>query len=398
MQPWRYVWGSHGDALGNAYEYTWAAAMLHAGRPLTVNQQTAWPFGDALGSTPHDPLFWWFTIGLSYLIGAIPALNLLSLLAIPLATWAMYRLALRITRHSAASLVAGVAFGCSTYLLQNSRGEPTLVQAWVFPVEALALVSVMARPRLLTVVAAGLATALAASVDFYYALFAAIVAVVLSGTWSVITLLEARRVPVRSLLGVAAAGAIALVAAGALYVGTFGDLKAQAGQIRRPANQLAVLAVMPLDFVLPPRYNPWFGEPRMQLVAKRLQRTGNLVDLAEVEQPLAVLVLAPLGLVLFLVAVVRRRARHRIAELGALVGVALAGLWLMVPPDASDVQAMLARSDLLELLAERGFVVARDLFAADEIAALAAECQRSWQDGAFREAGEILSLLLLGPE
>src|SRR5436305_11080349 len=164
VQPWRYVWGSHGDALGNAYEYTWAAAMLHAGRPLTVNQQTAWPFGDALGSTPHDPLFWWFTIGLSYLIGAIPALNLLSLFAIPLATWAMYRLALRITRHSAASLVAGVAFGCSTYLLQNSRGEPTLVQAWVFPVEALALVSVMARPRLLTVVAAGVATALAASV------------------------------------------------------------------------------------------------------------------------------------------------------------------------------------------------------------------------------------------
>lgn len=352
VQPWRYVWGSHGDALGNAYEYTWAAATLHAGQPLAINHQTAWPFGDALGSIPHDPLFWWVTIGLSYVIGAVSALNILSLIAIPLGSWVMYRLALRITSVPPAAFVAGIAFGCSTFVLQNTRGEPTLVQVWVFPLEVLALTSLLSRPRLLSVVAAGVAVAVAATVDFYYALFSAVVAMVFVGSWLALKLLLERRLPWQALAGAAAAAAIAAALSGALYVATFGSLKAQADQIRRPAAQLTVLGVTPLDFVLPARSNPWLGAPRMALVAERLQQTGSVVDLSEVEVALPILVLAPLGLIFLVrgIAPARRPVNDpRLVAAMALVAVSLIALWLMIPPDALSRRSLALQWDVYRI-------------------------------------------------
>jgi hypothetical protein len=351
IEPWRYVWGSHGDALGNAFEYTWASASVHAGQPLTVDHQLAWPFGDALGSLPRDPLFWWFTLGLSLLIGAVAALNIISLVAIPLATWTMYRLALKIVPVPPAAFVAGITYGCSSFVLQNTRGEPTLAQAWVFPLEALALINVLRHPRARPVIAAAAAVALAATVDFYYALFAALMATALSGSWLLLAYLERRRFPRKQVVGLLATGVLGFSLAATIYVGTFGNLQATAGQIRRPANQLTLLAAGPLDFVLPARYNPWLGALRSQYVANRLARTGVLVDLAEVLLPLPILLLAPAGMYLLLAALLRRRPASgwNPLEVGAITAVAVLALWLMVPPTALPRYSLALQWDIYKL-------------------------------------------------
>jgi hypothetical protein len=353
IQPGRYVWGSHGDALGNAAEWTWATSSILNGQPLTVDHQLAWPFGDALGSLPHEPLFRWVTLGASLVIGPVATLNLVSLIAIPLTSWVAYRLALWVTGSWPAAFVAGIAYGCSAYVLQNTRGEPTLAQAWVFPLAALALLMMLKRPRPLYIAFAAIAIVVAATTDFYFALFAAAMAIVLVLAWHALTAIQRRRVATSSLLAAVGAGAAAIAVVGVLYVTTSGNLQASVSNIHRPASQLDVLAVSATDLVLPARYNPWFGGPRSDLYNRKLAQGGAAVDLTEALLPLPVLVLAPIGLLLFLWALWRWRRRPGgaidIAAVGSLVAVALIGLWLLIPPDAVPRRSLSLEWDIYRL-------------------------------------------------
>ena len=174
IQPAAWVWGSHGDGLGNIVEFSWFVQALQQGRPWSVDPNLAIPFGENLGSLPHEPIYFWTQIAIGLVAGSVVALNLISMIAVPAAAWAMYRLVLWITRSPVAGFVSGIGFGCSSYVLINTRGEPTLAQVWIFPVVVLALLKMARRPSLWSAALVAISVTVAALVNFYYVLFIAL--------------------------------------------------------------------------------------------------------------------------------------------------------------------------------------------------------------------------------
>lgn len=327
--PASWVWGAHGDALGNAFEFTWFGEALLRHQPFAFDHAIAIPFGDNLGAQPHEPVFFVIAVVLSAAIGAVAALNLISLGALPLSAWVMFKLANRVVGSPAAAFFAGTAFGCSSFTLINSRGEPTLVQAWIFPLLAWVLLALVARPSLGQVLLTTSAVVVASMVNFYFALFIGLAAITLAAIRLLVEVIDSGALPVRTLTACVATGILSVSVSAVVYVGTLGNLAQRAGSIHRSGTDLAVLAASPLDFVLPPRNNPWFGHPRQARFEERHKNTGDYVDLAEMEIPVPVLALAPIGIALL----VWRRVRHG-KELAALLAVMALGLWLTVPPTA----------------------------------------------------------------
>jgi hypothetical protein len=332
-----WVWGSHGDALSNAYLFTWIVQSTREHAPVTFDRAIAIPFGDNMGALPHEPLFYWLQVHLSLLIGAVASLNLITFAALPAASWAMYRLALRLTASASGSFFAGVAFGCSSFILTNTRGEPTLVQIWIFPVVALALLHVLARPGPWSTLMAAGAVVVGATLNFYYSLFIALMCVAIVLTWVAATSVFQRRLPVTSIIAAGLGGLLGAAFAGLLYVHGTGDFRQTAAGIVRPEIQLALLAPEPIDLLLPSRFNPWFGTLSQHHFLERSHRLGVPIDLSQICVSVAAVALAALGLAV-LVAKARwlktdKLARHRV-ELLSILGVGALGLWLMVPPTA----------------------------------------------------------------
>jgi hypothetical protein len=337
VAPARWVWGSHGDALGNAFLFTWVDQAVLTGHSNSIDTQVAIPFGENLLALPHEPAFYWAQLLLAAAFGAVASLNLISFLAIPLTAWAMYRLCIYLTGSPLAAFFAGVAYGCSTFLLSNTRGEPTLAQVWIFPLAAWALLKVMAAPGKGTVVAAAIAVAASAVVNFYFTLFAALMCTVLVLAWNGAATIQTRRVTLLPLAASALAGFLGVVLTGLLYAGNLADLQQRAQATLRSTSQLADLAPGYLDFVLPSQWNPWFGGLATARFLASEASTGHF-GLSQMVTPAAVLVLAPFGIVLLFRGVFRSQSdsetTNRNLNLVALFCVGLLGLWLTVPPTA----------------------------------------------------------------
>lgn len=332
VAPGRWVWGGFGDALGNAFLFTWIDQAFHMGQPLPLNRNIAIPFGEDLGSLPHEPVFFAVELLVGRLFGAVAALNLITFAGGPLATWTMYRLLIFLNRSGPAAFCGGIAYGCSSFVLHNTYGEPTLVQIWIFPLAAWALLSALTRPRPLSVAVAAGAVALSATVNFYFSLFAALMCLTLVGGWLGLATLQHRRLPTWSLLAAAVAGASGAMIAGVLFVVTVGNLQRPAQNIQRPVANLQSLAPDPLDVILPTGWNPWMGAPGREHYLARLARTGEFFDLSEMSIPSPVLLLAPIG-ALLLLAGRPALARQRRLEIAALLLVGVLGAWLTVPPN-----------------------------------------------------------------
>jgi hypothetical protein len=335
--PWRWLWGGEGDGLGNAFLFTWINNAIRAGQPLSIDRSIAIPFGDPLGSMPHEPVYFGTQVMLGLLIGAVAALNVITFAAVPLSSWLMYRLALRLTTSPPAAFCVGIAFGCSSFVLIYTRGEPTLVQVWVFPLTALALLEALSRPRIRSAIAAAIAIGVCAMVNFYFSLFLALMCLVLVIAWLLAAILAERRLRLRSLVVVTIAGIVGAMIAGSVYLIALGNLQQRAAQISRGAARLNDLAPVPVDLVLPSRFNPWLGSLGEAHFEQRLRTTGLVVDLADMSIPIAMLVLAVAGLVSLGFAVNSwwgPTRTMRLLEFVSLSVVGLLGLVLMVPPRA----------------------------------------------------------------
>jgi hypothetical protein len=334
--PWQWLWGGQGDGLGNAFLFTWIDQTIRTGQPLSIDRTIAIPFGDHLGLLPHEPIYFGAQVLIGLLVGPVAALNLITFVAIPLSSWLMYRLALRLTSCPPAAFCAGVAFGCSSYVLIYTRGEVTLVQVWVFPLTALALLEALAHPRIRSAVLAAIAVALCAMVNFYYSLFLALMCSVLVGAWLLAAIVLTHRLHWRALAAAAVAGILGATIAGSIYIITLGNLQQRAAPINRDAGNLNVLGPVPLDFVLPSRFNPWLGALSESHFEQRLRSTGVVVDLADMSIPIVILALAAVGLMVFGLALYRWRGRRGLHSLEflSIFAVGLLGLWLTLPPRA----------------------------------------------------------------
>lgn len=335
--PWRWLWGGEGDGLGNAFLYTWIDDAIRAGQSLAIDPSIAIPFGDQLGSMPHEPLYFGAQVLLGLLIGPVGALNVITFAAVPLSSWLMYRLTLRLTTSPPAAFCTGIAFGCSSFVLIHTRGEATLVQVWVFPLTALALLEALHHPRTRSAIAAAIAIGLCAMVNFYFSLFLALMCLVLVVAWLLAAIIAEHRFRLRSLAVLSIAGTVGAMIAGSVYLITLGNLQQRAAPISRAAARLNDLAPVPVDFVLPSRFNPWVGSFGEAHFEQRLRATGLVVDLADMSIPIAMVVLAVAGLVILGFALYAWHGPSRtmhVFEFVSMSAVGLLGLVLTVPPRA----------------------------------------------------------------
>jgi hypothetical protein len=336
VAPNRWVWGSHGDALGNAFLFTWVDQAVLAGRSGSIDAQIAIPFGENLLALPHEPAFFWAQLLLAVMVGAVASLNLISFLAVPLTAWVMYRLTLHVTGSAPAAFFAGIAYGCSTFVLSNTRGEPTLVQVWIFPLAALALLKLQESPSRRAVIVAAIAVAASAAVNFYFTMFAALMCAVLVLSWNLAATVLTRRLTLRPLAASVVAGLLGVALTGLLYAGSLGNLQQRAQATLRPTTRLEDLAPGLLDFVLPSQWSPWLGGLATERFLAREASTGLHFGLSQMVIPAEVLVLVPFGLMLL----IRGRSwsendperMHRTLHLIALSCVGMLGLWLTIPP------------------------------------------------------------------
>jgi len=174
-------------------------------------------------------------------------------------------------------------------------------------------------------------------VNFYFSLFLALMCLVLVLAWLLAAILVEHRLRLRSLVVVSIAGTVGAMVAGSVYWITLGNLQQRAAPISRAAARLNDLAPVPVDFVLPSRFNPWVGSFGDAHFEERLRATGLFVDLADMSIPIAMVVLAVAGLVLLGFALYARRGplrTTRLFEILSVSAVGLLGLVLTVPPRA----------------------------------------------------------------
>lgn len=167
--------GGAGDNLTFVWNTWW---MQHA---LATGQSPLWtplifaPWGTSLALHTHAALPSLAGAALLPLAGsAVAATNVVVAVNLLLNFIASYALAFWQTRRRAAAAVAAVVFGCSPYVGAHLQGHFNLVAAWVLPLAALASLLVLERPTWWRVAGAGLAWGTLVYVDYYYAVFAAV--------------------------------------------------------------------------------------------------------------------------------------------------------------------------------------------------------------------------------
>jgi hypothetical protein len=97
----------------------WPHAIAHGHDPFVAN--VVWvPHGVDLAWVTSSPTLALVLTPVTETLGAVFSYNLAALAAPPLAAWATFLLARRLTRSTSASLVAGFLFGFSPYLISQS--------------------------------------------------------------------------------------------------------------------------------------------------------------------------------------------------------------------------------------------------------------------------------------
>jgi hypothetical protein len=162
-----------GDNLTFVWDVWWMRQALHSpdlsffrcpllfvpfGFDLTLHTHTALPA--LLGATVLGS------------VSVLAAQNLLLIGSLFLNGLAAYLLAFEVTGDRHGSLVAGLVFGGSPYVMAHLHGHFNLVAAWGLPLFALLLVRALARRSMLASAGAGLALVAVTYTDYYYVVYA----------------------------------------------------------------------------------------------------------------------------------------------------------------------------------------------------------------------------------
>ncbi|MHB8571545.1 MAG: hypothetical protein ACYDAY_01115 [Candidatus Dormibacteria bacterium] len=358
LHPGDYLLGGHGDSTATVFTFWWSLHAHSLGIPYFHDPFVGIPFGMDVGAIPKEPLYNAAETALTWVFGDIAAFNLLILLPVPLAAWGMFRLALRLSRSRIAGAFAALAYAFSPFFIgQILGGEATLAHAESFPWAALALLRLLDRPRPGRMLLAALAFAAGALFNFYYALFLAIMATVIVWIWGAVRL---GSLPVRSImrayLAAILTGVMALGLVGLVVYAAFGSQVTRASDFGHPPVNLLVVAPRLDEVTLPPRLSPLMGA----LGQRALDTAPRPLGYPAHDEPLyvseVVLVFAAAALLLVLTLLVRTAFTRLTGGVGllslvarppapltapaaaeplALVAVALVGLWLLVPPEAT---------------------------------------------------------------
>ena len=114
------------------------------------------------------------------LLGTPATFNLLTLASLALAGYTMFLLARRLTGDTAAAWLAGLAFGFSPFMNARAMEHFSLVQAAPIPLFILVFLRLVEKPSMSLAAVAGAVVAWAFVSDPYYAVYCALIAVLIA--------------------------------------------------------------------------------------------------------------------------------------------------------------------------------------------------------------------------
>ena len=166
-----------GDNVGFIWNVWWTRyALSHGLNPLS-SPLLLYPFGADLTLHTHTLLP---ALAVSFVKSPVLAQNLLIFAHLFLNFVCAYALALRETRHRGAAVLAGLLFGWSPYVAAHLNGHFNLIAAWVLPLAALVTLWANEGRGIRRGVLLGVVLGAIAYVDYYYFIYASLLAVLLT--------------------------------------------------------------------------------------------------------------------------------------------------------------------------------------------------------------------------
>jgi hypothetical protein len=161
-----------GDNLTFLWNFWWMRHAL-ASNAAGIFQTSFlfYPFGTSLALDTFTPLEAFIGATLLAPLSIITAQNVVLLASLALNGFCTYLLAWHVTKHRAASLVAGLVFAASPYIAAHLHGHFNLTSAWPLPLFALMWLRLVERPSVARAALAGLVLAATAYTDYYYVVY-----------------------------------------------------------------------------------------------------------------------------------------------------------------------------------------------------------------------------------
>ena len=185
LRPLAHVPGNPGDNFSFLWNLWWMRRVLAAGDLAFFHSGYLFhPFGVDVVNHPHTALQGALAATVLAPFSIIAAGNLLVLAAVLGNAVAAYALAIDLTGHRRAAILAGVAFGGSPYIGAHLLGHFDLLQAWVLPLFALLLRRALRSGSVTAAAGCGLTAAAAAYSAYYYVVYIGLLGVTYVAAWS----------------------------------------------------------------------------------------------------------------------------------------------------------------------------------------------------------------------
>ncbi|MFH1895949.1 MAG: hypothetical protein ABH814_00535 [bacterium] len=273
------VWGYMGDNWGSIWQAWWEKKAVLEGFDYRVSSLVGYPWGTNVAAGGVKEWLWWGPVkGLTFLVGEVPAFNLVSWLSFPAAGFTMYLLSkyvgCRMTDDrrknkrihptpdighlTLPAFIAGLIFSFSPYHFWQSYTHVSLGQIQWLPLYFLAFLYFWQKPCFKRGLLWGLGFAALVYSSFYYTYFVFLVSFFLLG----FKLLKSPKLlkTVSFWRGLAAFVAVSLLSllpvALSLFRGQVGG--AAGGVLHRDIQDLLSLSLRPWDFLIPaPNHFLW---------------------------------------------------------------------------------------------------------------------------------------------
>lgn len=231
-----------GDNITFVWNVWWVRYAVTHHLPLLSSPMLLYPFGADLTLHTHTLLP---ALAVSGVTNPAVAQNLLIAAHLFLNFACTYLLAWRETRAWASSIVAAAIFGWSPYLAAHLTGHFNLIAAWVLPLSALLARKAIGDSRLSSGILLGLTLGATAYIDYYYFVYACLLAFLLGVASCVTVVQRPSPIAVRTtavsmrVLGVAALLALASACLIAFSGGSVWEIRGRTISVRSIRNPVA---------------------------------------------------------------------------------------------------------------------------------------------------------------
>ena len=252
----REIFGSWGDVNLNFWNYWWFRyAIFELKQSPFFCPLQLYPYGADLSFHTMCPLNQIIALPIHILFGIRFAYNFIVFFSLILAAYTAYRLAYDVCGHRIAAVAAGVMFGFSPYMLVRATGHINLIGSWPLPLVVMFSMRAFKSGKFKWAALAGLFAGLQLWISMYYALFAAIVFVLL---WLGALLSEQRSL--RNMIWCPAVAAISsLGAASPILVIQLRSMLISGPFFAPPSRMSFTGGVDLLGFFVPPEYSMTHG-------------------------------------------------------------------------------------------------------------------------------------------